>query len=195
MKKIFIFMALCLFLSGCRKTALDLAVAVSRIDDPKISFVANGEEFSHKGDFATPFRIFKVEDLGFTISYQASSWDSANTLDDAVIGLNCGFISGNLKEDTKYYFSLEDELDTYPIFKYNKTLSETRPDGTVISSNQTFWFNAEQGSIEITKINQKKGELAGRFEFTAVSDDPNSKDTIEITDGVFKNIPYLVIED
>lgn len=80
--------------------------------------------------------------------------------------------------------------DAYPHFKFTIKEKLDASPGTGIHRLNTMWYNASEGWFKITKINKKKGTISGRFEFTAVCDDPSNGDIIEITEGVFKDISY-----
>lgn len=87
-------------------------------------------------------------------------------------------------------------MDTYPYFKY--TIREELESSDKYSTYRvkTMWYNATDGWFKITRMNKKKGIISGSFEFTAVCDDPSNGDVIiEITNGVFKDISYKIIED
>ena len=171
-------------------------LAIEAVDpDPLLSFQANGEKFEVTGSNTRTLRIHEVDEDGFAIIFSGgSNWDTENTLNSAVISLNCGFFGGNLKKGNEYVFTSE-ELDTYPYFKYTINVQQESSSGSLYYEQKTMWYNCTEGRISITKMNKKRGRISGRFEFTAVCDDPSNGDVIEITDGVFKDISYTVTEE
>lgn len=193
MKKLLLLLAMCCCLNGC--TAMLIGAAVGSISPKKFSFKANGERLKATDENLGTFRIIEADGNGFAIAYRGSLWDVDSDIENVLIGLNCGFFSGSLKEDQEYVFTLDDNLDTYPIFRYTETEILESTEASSVSRKNTFWFNAREGWFKITKINKDDGTISGRFAFTAVSDDPASSEEVEITDGVFKNVPYLFIND
>ena len=191
MKKLILLLAMCCCFSSC--TAILIGAVVDSATTPRFSFDADGHTFKATNDNLGIFRIIETADYGFAIAYRGSSWDVSNHFDKAELGLNCGFFTGTLKEDKEYVFTQDDALDTYPIFKYSELEVEDATDLLSITRAKTFWFNATDGWFKITKINEDDGTISGRFAFTAVCDDPDSDEVVEITGGVFKNIPYLVV--
>lgn len=189
MKKLLLLLALCFSFSGC--TSMLIGAAVSAISLTKFSFLADGDKVKATGENVGEFRIIEVEEYGFAIAYRSATWDVNESYSDVVLGLNCGFFTGSLQEDQEYGFTLDDNLASYPMFQYTETVVQESGDST----NNTFWFNATEGWFKVTKLNEKEGTISGRFVFKAVSDDPTSDKVVEITDGVFKNIPYILVQD
>lgn len=171
---------MCCCLSGC--TAFLIGAAMDSAMSPRFTFEVDGYPFEADEELLGTFRVIETGDYGFAIAFSGSEWSVVPEVDKAVIGLNCGFFTGKLKEDKEYVFTTDDALDTYPIFKYS-LLSDT------------FWYNATDGWFRVTRINKKKGTISGTFEFSAVCDDPSNADVIEITSGVFRNIPYISVID
>jgi len=194
MKKILLLLSACLSLTGCGWIVLGVAVAGA--PDPEFSFYAKGEKYESHNDTGT-IRVVEMDGEGFAFSYGEGpgGWDSENTLEGVEIGLNCGFFDGNMKKGIEYHYNSDDVMDFYPFFKYTyRDYIESTPD-TDAFRVCTVWYNATEGWIKITKLNRKKGIVSGRFGFTAVIDDPSSDGTIEITQGVFKDIPYIKVSD
>lgn len=189
MKRIILIICAVLSLAGCKK--LFNSAVESMMPDPEMTFKADGEEFTaiwSKG--SKTVGIIDSSDKGFAITFTGSNWDTENTLKSAEICLNCGFFDGTLKEDVEYGFSAE-EMDACPYF-YCVTSVLQEPS---VYRSKGMWYNATDGWIKITKINKKKGQISGKFAFTAVCDDPSDEDVIEITNGAFWYIPYKVLED
>lgn len=193
MKKIFLLLSLCFCLSGC--TSILLGIAIVSASEPSMTFKAAGETFEAKGDNVATFRIFEVEGKGFAISHVGSAWDTENTLEELQIGLNCGFFDGKLKKREEYVFTEDDRLDVYPVLKYTKSENVESTSESSVSRLTTVWLNASDGWFKITKFDKNDGTVSGKFAFTAVCDDPASDEVIEITDGFFKNVPYILIQD
>ena len=193
MKRILLILASCLCLNGCAWIAL--GIAASAVPHQEISFRVDGERFESSEDVSMILRIVEVSGEGFALSMGESNWATANTMEKAKIGLNSGFFDGSLKEDQKYYYNSDDKMDFYPFFSYTVNVPHESVSGASVSKSQTFWFNATEGWIEITKINKKKQIVDGRFEFTAVCDAPSDETTIKVTSGRFKDIPYLLVSD
>lgn len=193
MKRILLILASCLCLNGCAWIAL--GVAASAVPHQEISFRVDGERYESSEDVSMILRIIEVSGKGFALSMGESNWATANTMEKAKIGLNSGFFDGSLKEDQKYHYSSDDNMDFYPYFSYTVSVPQESVSGTEISNLQTIWFNATEGWIEITEINKKQQVVNGRFEFTAVCDAPSDGTTINITSGRFKDVPYLVVSD
>ena len=192
MKKILMILSMCVCLSGCTPILLGLALSSSV---PRMNFKVDGEIYRAEDRNVGTFRIFEVEGKGFAISYNSAIWDSENTLKGAQIGLYCGFFDGTLEKDVEYVFSSDDGLDTYPFFRYSKTeLAESTAESSV-SRSQSFWCSASNGWFKITKLNKKDGVISGSFAFDAVCDDPSLDEVVEITDGVFRNVPYVLVQD
>ena len=162
--------------------------------DPELSFQANGEEFKATGSKTPTLSILNVGDKGFAIIFSGANWDTQNTFESAVISLNCGFFDGALEKGSEYVFNSED-MDVYPYLKYTVREELESTPGSSAYKLRTMWYNSTEGRIKITKINTKKGIIAGSFEFTAICDDPSNDDVIEITKGVFKDISYKIVED
>lgn len=188
MKKIILIISAVLCLTSCDEmiiAAFDLATP-----DPQFSFLADGEEFKVTGINTRSLKIHDITGEGFAIVLsQGTYWDTENTLESAVISLNCGIFEGSLKKGVEYVYSAE-EMDAYPHFKFTIKEKLDASPGTEIHRLKTMWYNASEGWFKITKINKKKGTISGRFEFTAICDDPSNGDIIEITEGVFKDISY-----
>ncbi len=193
MRKLFLLLASCLCLTGC--SWILIGVAVASAPDPMVSFWAHKEYFKVNGEDSGTFRVMEVFGEGFAIAYSRSGWDTDNSLDGVEIGLNCGFFDGELKKGFEYNYNLDDGLDTYPIFKYTYREPVATSQGEDVYHVRTAWFNAVEGWFKITKMNKKKGIMSGRFEFKAVSDDPSSDEVIEVTNGVFRDIPYTLVSD
>ena len=193
MKRIIMTILTVICLTSCDKMVLAVADIVS--PDPQLSFKADDELFVVTGVNTKTLRIYEIEDEGFAITLSGGSyWDTENTLKSAEIHLNCGIFKGSLKKGNIYAYSAED-MDTYPYFKYTiYDTAESSPDGSV-TYLKTMWYNASEGWIKISKINKNKGLISGSFEFTAVCDDPSNGDIIEITEGTFKDISYIVVGD
>lgn len=192
MKRILVILCASLCLSSC--TSVLIAVADMVIPDPSISVNIDGMKYNDSEESGT-FRIYIVEGEGFAIAYTSQGWENENALEEATVNLNCGFFDAEFKKGVEYVFTEDDKLDTYPYFYYKeRDYRELTPDSSVYSYI-SYWFNATSGWFKITKLNEKDGTISGRFAFTAVSDDPDCGDVIEITDGVFKNIPYTLVED
>lgn len=195
MKKIIILLAACLYLASCTKIISGIGSALT--PTPQISFEVNGEEYRFKSqDEVGTFKIMKVSDTGFAISFVWSSWNTSNTLDDAELYLNCGFFNAKFKKGEEYAFT-DEEMDACPSFSYTgieylEPLPEQTTQPYLI---RTYWYNATNGWFKITKINAEKGVISGRFEYTAVCDDPSNQDVVEVTNGVFKDISYVIVED
>ena len=179
MKKLFLLLALCCTFTSC--TAVLVGTAIESISLTKFSFQADGAKVKATDDNVGTLRIIETEGHGFAIAYRGSRWDVNNSYTALELGLNCGFFTGSLQVDQEYVFTLDDNLAAYPMFTYDE--------------GGSFWFNATDGWFKITKISEKNGTISGRFAFTAVCDDPASGKVVEITDGVFKNIPYIVVKD
>lgn len=169
-------------------------VAELATPDPELSFLVNGEEFKVTGSKTNTLSILNVGDKGFAIIFRGANWDTKNTLESAVISLNCGFFDGALEKGCEYVFNSED-MDVYPYLKYTVSEELESTPGSSAYKLRTMWYNSTEGRIKITKINTKKGVIAGSFEFTAICDDPSNDDVIEITKGVFKDISYKIVED
>lgn len=193
MKKILLLLSACICLSGCGWLILGAAVATA--PDPSFSFWASDEYFRGEPSSFGSLRIMEVEGKGFAMSYGCSDWNSDNETEGAKIGLNCGFFDGKLEKGVEYRFNSDDNLDTYPFFSHTYREAVDLDSGSEIYHIRTVWYNAVEGWFEITKINKKKGIVSGRFEFKAVKDDPSSDNAIEITNGVFRDIPYIVVSD
>ena len=193
MKRILLILASCLCLNGCAWIAL--GVVGSIVPKQEISFRVDGERFESSEDVSMILRIVEVSGEGFALSMGESNWATANTMEKAKIGLNSGFFDGSLKEDQKYYYNSDDKMDFYPFFSYTVNVPHESVSGANVYKTQTFWFNATEGWIEITKINKKKQIVDGRFEFTAVCDAPSDETTIKVTSGRFKDVPYLIVSD
>lgn len=192
MKRILVILCASLCLSSC--TSVLIAVADMVIPNPSISVNIDGMKYNDSEESGT-FRIYIVEGEGFAIAYTSQGWENENALEEATVNLNCGFFDAEFKKGVEYVFTEDDKLDTYPYFYYKeRDYRELTPDSSVYSYI-SYWFNATSGWFKITKLNEKDGTISGRFAFTAVSDDPDCGDVIEITDGVFKNIPYTLVED
>ena len=192
MKRILVILCARLCLSSC--TSVLIAVADMVIPNPSISVNIDGMKYNDSEESGT-FRIYIVEGEGFAIAYTSQGWENENALEEATVNLNCGFFDAEFKKGVEYVFTEDDKLDTYPYFYYKeRDYRELTPDSSVYSYI-SYWFNATSGWFKITKLNEKDGTISGRFAFTAVSDDPDCGDVIEITDGVFKNIPYTLVED
>lgn len=177
-----------LYFTSCEKmigTVVDLVTP-----DPELSFQANGEEFKATANKTNTLSILKVADKGFSIIFKGVSWDTNNSLESAVISLNCGFFDSAVEEGVTYAFRSED-MDTHPYFKYI-VREDLEPSGY---RPRTMWYNASEGWIRISKINTKKGIISGSFEFTAICDDPSNDDVIVISKGVFKDISYKIVQD
>ena len=192
MKRILLIICTIICFTSCEM--MIIAVVDLATPDPELSFQANGEEFKATGSSIHTLSILNVDNKGFTIIFSGDNWDTDNTLESAVISLNCGFFNGTLETGSEYVFSSE-ELDTYPYFKY--TVREELESSADSSSYKmrTMWYNSTEGRIKIRKMNTNKGIISGTFEFTAICDDPSNDDVIEITKGVFKDISYKIIED
>ena len=189
MKRIIPIICALISLTGCKKI-LDAAVE-SAIPDPVMAFKADGEQFTATwSKDSKTLLIINVADQKFAIRLAGSNWETRNTLKSAQICINCGFFDGKLVEGVKYAFSAE-EIDTYPYLNYVVTEQLE----SSVYRNRTMWYNASDGWITITNINKKRGILSGKFEFTAVCDDPSNEDIIEITKGAFRYIPYKILED
>lgn len=193
MKKILLILASCLCLNGCAWIAL--GIAASAVPQQEISFRVDGERFESSEDVSMILRVMEVSGEGFALSMGESNWATANTMENARIGLNSGFFDGSLKEDQEYHYNTDDKMDFYPYFSYTINIPHESVSGSSVYKTQTFWFNATEGWIEITKINKKKQIVDGRFEFTAVCDAPSDETTIKVTSGRFKDVPYLVVSD
>lgn len=193
MKKILLLLSACFCLSGCGWMVLGAAAVAA--PDPSFSFWAHGEYFKADESLPGTFRIMEVEGKGFAISYGGSNWETDNEIEEAKIGLNCGFFDGELEKGMEYCFNSDDRLDTYPYFSHIYREAVELNSGSEIYHTRTVWYNAVEGWFKITKINKKKGIISGRFEFTAVKDDPSSYHAIEVTNGVFRDIPYIVVSD
>lgn len=192
MKRILVILCASLCLSSC--TSVLIAVADMVIPNPSISVNIDGMKYNDSEESGT-FRIYIVEGEGFAIAYTSQGWENENALEEATVNLNCGFFDAEFKKGVEYVFTEDDKLDTYPYFYYKeRDYRDLTPDSSVYSYI-SYWFNATSGWFKITKLNEKDGTISGRFAFTAVSDDPDCGDVIEITDGVFKNIPYTLVED
>lgn len=191
MKKILLLLPLCFCLSGCTSILLGLAIASAPKVD--ISFKADGETF--RSENPSSLHIIEVEGKGFAISYNGGEWDTENTLESVVIGLNCGFLDGELEKNQEYVFTTDDNLDTYPIFKHSELIAEESTSGSSVSRITTVWYNATDGWFKITKLKEDNGTVSGKFAFTAVCDDPDSPRVIEITEGSFRNIPFVWVKD
>ncbi len=194
MKKILFLLSTCFSLTGCGWIVLGLAVASA--PDPEFSFYAKGEKYESDDEPGT-IRIVEMTDEGFALSYGEGlgGLESDNTLEGVEIGLNCGFFDGKLKKGMEYRYNSDDRMDFYPFFKHiYRDYIDSSP-GSEAYRIHTIWYNATEGWIKITKLNKKKGIMSGRFEFTAVIDDPSSDNAIEITNGVFRDIPYIVVSD
>ena len=193
MKKIFILLCMCICFSGC--TSILLGMAIAQDSKALVTFKANGELFESQNAEIGSFRIFEVEGKGFAISFAGSEWDTENTFRDAHIGLNCGFFDGHLKKNEEYVFTTEDGLDAYPMFNYTVYEEiESTPESSVHRMH-TIWFNASEGWFKITRLSEKDGTVSGKFSFTAVCDSPSSQESIEVTEGFFRNIPYVLVQD
>lgn len=193
MKRIILIILAVICITGCDKMIVSAVDAATL--DSELSFMANGESYKVTGSNTNTLRIIDSGDEGFAISLIGGShWDTENTLESAVIALSCGFFNGELKKGEEYVYSAE-EMDTYPYFKY--TIREELESSDKYSTYRvkTMWYNATDGWFKITRMNKKKGIISGSFEFTAVCDDPSNGDVIEITNGVFKDISYKIIED
>lgn len=140
-------------------------------------------------------KVVHTGDNGFAITFGGGSyWDTENSLEWAIISLNCGIFNGELEKGDEYIYTAE-EMDACPYFTYT-ILEELESSPTSsIHRLRTMWYNATEGRIKITRMNRKKGIISGSFEFTAVCDDPSYGDVIEITKGVFKDISYIIVED
>ena len=192
MKRILVILCASLCLSSC--TSVLIAVADMVIPNPSISVNIDGIKYKDSEESGT-FRIYIVEGEGFAIAYTSQGWENENALEEATVNLNCGFFDAEFKKGVEYVFTEDDKLDTYPYFYYKeRDYRELTPDSSVYSYI-SYWFNATSGWFKITKLNEKDGSISGRFAFTAVADDPVCGDVIEISDGVFKNIPYTLVED
>lgn len=193
MKKILLLLSACFCLSGC--TTMIIGLALGTYPQSRMSFKVNGETFKAEDGNLGTFRIVEVDAEGFSIAYSGSEWDTNNSLDGVVIGLNCGFFDGDLKKDEEYVFTEDDEMDAYPIFRYTVTeVIESTSESSVTRSG-VVCFNATEGWFKITKLNVDDGTISGKFAFTAVCDDPSSGEIVEITDGVLKNVPYILVQD
>lgn len=193
MKKIILIISAIICLSACDK--MIIAAVDATAPNPELSFMANGEMFKVTGKNTRTLRIVRSGDDGFAITFTGGGyWDTVNTLESAVISLNCGFFDGKLKKGAEYVYTAE-ELDACPYFKY--TIKEKQVSTSSYSSYvlKTMWFNATDGRIKITRMNNKKGIISGTFEFTAVCDDPSDGKVLEVTKGVFKDISYQIVED
>lgn len=184
---------MCFCLSGCTSIILGLA-AVSQ-SKAAISFTAGGELYKASDDNIGTFRVVEVEGHGFAIAYSHYFGNTENTLDGIQLNLNCGFFDGELKKYDVYHFTTDDRLDAYPAIKHTvEEIIESTPDSST-SRLKTVWLNATEGWFKITKIDKNNGKISVKFSFTAVCDDPDSSETIEITDGILKNIPYVTVQD
>ena len=192
MKRIILIIWAILCFTSCEK--MIVAIADIATPDPELSFQANGEEFKATGSKTPTLSILNVGDKGFAIIFSGANWDTKNTLESAVISLNCGFFDGALEKGREYVFNSED-MDVYPYLKYTVREELESTPGSSAYKLRTMWYNSTEGRIKITKINTKKGIIAGSFEFTAICDDPSNDDVIEITKGVFKDISYKIVED
>lgn len=193
MKRILLILTACLSLSGCSWIAL--GIAASTIPDQKLSFRLDGERFETTEEVTGTLRIMEINGEGFALSLGESAWATDNTMNGLKIGLNCGFFEGKLKEDQEYHYTSDDKMDFYPFFSYTEIVPEELASGTIINHQETVWFNAVEGWIEITRINKKKQIVDGRFEFTAVCDDPADGRTLKVTSGRFQDYPYMVVSD
>lgn len=192
MKRIILIIWVVLCFTGCEK--MIYGVAELATPDPELSFLVNGEEFKVTGSKTNTLSILNIGDKGFAIIFSGANWDTKNTLESAVISLNCGFFDGALEKGREYVFNSED-MDVYPYLKYTVREELESTPGSSAYKLRTMWYNSTEGRIKITKINTKNGIIAGSFEFTAICDDPSNDDVIEITKGVFKDISYKIVED
>ena len=120
MKRIILTILTVICLTGCEKMFLASIGLTS--PDPELSFKADGELFRTTGVNTNTLRIYIIKDEGFAITFDGGSyWDTENTLESAVIHLDCGIFKGSLKKGNIYAYTAED-MDTYPYSKY--TVSE-----------------------------------------------------------------------
>ena len=193
MKRILIILCACLCLSSC--TSLLIGAIDMMVPDPTIAVIINGENIYRDSKEGSTFYIHEVSGEGFAISFKTQGWENENAKEEATISLNCGFFDTEFKKGVEYVFSEADNLDVYPYFYYKeRDYYDVTPDSSAFRYI-TYWYNATSGWFKITKIDEKNGTISGRFAFTAVCDDPASSQTVEITDGVFKNIPYVVVQN
>ena len=192
MKRIILIIWAILCFTSCEK--MIVAMVDIATPNPELSFQANGEEFKTTGSKTPTLSILNVGDKGFAIIFSGANWDTQNTFESAVISLNCGFFDGALEKGSEYVFNSED-MDVYPYLKYTVREELESTPGSSAYKLRTMWYNSTEGRIKITKINTKKGIIAGSFEFTAICDDPSNEDVIEITKGGFKDISYKIVED
>lgn len=193
MKRIILTILTVICLTGCEKMFLASIGLTS--PDHELSFKADGELFRTTGVNTNTLRIYIIKDEGFAITFDGGSyWDTENTLESAVIHLDCGIFKGSLKKGNIYAYTAED-MDTYPYFKYTVSEKVESSYGGSTYKLNTMWYNASDGWIKISRMNKNKGLVSGSFEFTAVCDDPSNDDVIEITKGTFKDISYIVVED
>lgn len=190
MKRILIIICAILCFSSCEKMLVSSIDAVK--PDPLVSFLANGEEFTVSGVNVNAMRIYNFGAEGFSMRFSNGGyWDTDNTLESVVLSLDYGLFHGSLKKGNEYVFSAEDS-DVFPYLKYTvREELESAPNSSSYRQ-MTMWYNASHGRIKITRLNKKKGLISGRFEFTAVCDDPSNGDVIEITEGVFNDISYKI---
>ena len=191
MKRILIILCACLCLSSC--TSLLIGAIDMVIPDQTISVNIDGVKYTDC-DEGGVFYIYEIPGEGFAIAFKIQDWENENAKEEATISLNCGFFDAEFKKGVEYVFSEDDTLDVYPYFYYKeRDYLELTPDSSSFRLI-TYWYNATSGWFKITKINENDGTISGRFAFTAVCDDPASSQTIEITSGVFKNIPYTIVK-
>ena len=158
-----------------------------------VSFEINGIKYYSAKDMGlmqgSLFQIpepdtLRVLEYGDTISitYSRSSFlqHTMNKISLDLLGLCATFETG-----TKIHFDESDELQEYPVVYMHPVMST--------SATEYDLYKAQQGWIEFYEINWDEKYISGRFEFTAVLQEPLDCDhdkVIEVKKGSFENIPF-----
>ena len=192
MKKIIPIIVAALCFTGCQKmlyAIVDLATP-----DPELSFEVNGELFKATDANTNDMRVHYLGSKHFSIVFSGGIWDTDHSMESPKISLNCGVFKGILTKDVEYVYTAE-EMDVCPYFRYVVREPQESSSGATVHKLNTLWYNATDGWIKITNISSGNGRISGRFEFSAVCDDPASGDVIDIKNGVFKHIKYTTVTD
>ncbi len=156
-----------------------------------VSFYLNGEEFyseknpaEQRPSLAYPMgqhcyvHLVEGEDSLFSMYYPRENFNDGEGISNVGISLTFVWYAPELTIGVKYHLPEPSPTIAYPRISYQETAGDNRV------------FEAKDGWVEFSQIDTVNNIISGSFAFIA-EDMYNSGDTVNVTDGVFENIPLI----
>ncbi|PCJ91957.1 MAG: hypothetical protein COA50_16035 [Flavobacteriaceae bacterium] len=136
--------------------------------------------------------------LSFTALIDGENFEAREDLIFALeinkVYLSVGGTNDNFKNTKTIDFTIDASITN--VIETGTVMTDSNQNFDVLANYVDFdedinaWSDETGGSyyIKITKIDYEKELVSGEFKFTLVDDDLN--ESFEITDGVFKNVPF-----